>query len=55
MVTDTAHFRNPNYHTQNDKLETLDIKKMYYVVDLIVESIKKMTKNKNFLIRQKYV
>ena len=48
MVTDTAHFRNPNYHTQNDTLETLDIKKMYYVVDLIVESIKKMTKNKNF-------
>ena len=55
MVTDTAHFRNQNYHTANDKLETLDIKKMYYVVDLIVESIKKMTKNKNFLIRQKYV
>ena len=48
MVTDTAHFRNPNYHSENDILETLDIKKMYYVVDLIVESIKKMTKNKDF-------
>lgn len=40
MLTDTAHFRNPNYHTENDKLETLDIRKMYYVVDLIVNSIK---------------
>ena len=44
MITDTAHFRNPNYHTQHDTLETLDIKKMYYVVDLIVESIKQMIK-----------
>lgn len=48
MVTDTAHFRNPNYHTANDTLETLDVNKMGYVVDLVVESIKKMTKNKNF-------
>ena len=55
MVTDTAHFRNPNYHTANDTLETLDVNKMQCVVNLIVESIKKMTKNKNFLIRQKYV
>jgi Zn-dependent M28 family amino/carboxypeptidase len=45
MVTDTAHFRNPNYHSENDILETLDIKKMYYVVDLIVNSIKQMVKN----------
>ncbi|MCT7625049.1 M28 family peptidase [Aliarcobacter butzleri] len=48
MVTDTAFFRNPNYHTANDTLETLDVNKMGYVVDLVVESIKKMTKNKNF-------
>ena len=48
MVTDTAHFRNPNYHTANDTLETLDVNKMQCVVNLIVESIKKMTKNKNF-------
>ena len=25
MVTDTAFFRNPNYHTPNDTLETLDL------------------------------
>jgi len=44
MVTDTAHFRNPNYHTANDTLETLDINKIYYVVDLIVNSIKHFVK-----------
>ena len=48
MVTDTAFFRNPNYHTINDTLETLNLEKMQYVVDLVVESIKKMTKNKDF-------
>jgi len=45
MVTDTAHFRNPNYHTVNDTLETLDVNKMHYVVDLVVDGIKQMTKN----------
>lgn len=44
MVTDTAHFRNPNYHTENDTLETLDVNKIGYVVDLVVESIKQMVK-----------
>ena len=39
MVTDTAHFRNPNYHTANDTLETLDIYKIYHVVNLVVNSI----------------
>ena len=48
MVTDTAHFRNPNYHTENDILETLDVNKMQCVVNLVVESIKEMTKNKDF-------
>ena len=48
MVTDTAHFRNPNYHTANDTLETLDVNKMQCVVNLVVESIKEMTKNKDF-------
>lgn len=39
MVTDTAHFRNSNYHTKNDTLETLDCQKIGYVVDLVVNSI----------------
>ncbi|MBM4274652.1 MAG: M28 family peptidase [Deltaproteobacteria bacterium] len=28
MVTDTAFFRNPNYHTERDQLETLDLEAM---------------------------
>lgn len=33
MVTDTAFFRNPNYHTANDTPETLDYERMARVVD----------------------
>ena len=44
MVTDTAHFRNPNYHTANDTLETLDIYKIYHVVNLVVNSINHFVK-----------
>ncbi|MDK2083313.1 M28 family peptidase [Aliarcobacter butzleri] len=47
MVTDTAHFRNPNYHTENDTLETLDINKMQYVIDLVVDGIRQMMKDKD--------
>jgi Zn-dependent M28 family amino/carboxypeptidase len=28
MVTDTAFFRNPNYHTERDRLDTLDLEAM---------------------------
>lgn len=45
MVTDTAHFRNRNYHTVKDTLETLDINKMQDVVDLIVGGLKKYILN----------
>lgn len=33
MVTDTAFFRNPNYHTPADRMETLDIAFMARLVD----------------------
>ena len=39
MITDTAHFRNKNYHTVNDTIETIDFKKMQYSVDMVVKSI----------------
>jgi Zn-dependent M28 family amino/carboxypeptidase len=39
MITDTAHFRNPNYHTINDTLETLDTTKMQYVIDMVVQAV----------------
>jgi Zn-dependent M28 family amino/carboxypeptidase len=42
MITDTAHFRNPNYHTKNDTYETIDFIKMQYVIDMVVNSIKQI-------------
>jgi hypothetical protein len=33
LITDTAFYRNPNYHTQRDTPETLDYEKMAGVVD----------------------
>ena len=42
MITDTAHFRNPNYHTKNDTLETINFKKMQEVVDMVVCAIKQL-------------
>jgi hypothetical protein len=33
MITNTAHYRNPNYHKGTDKMETLDIPKMMKVID----------------------
>jgi Zn-dependent M28 family amino/carboxypeptidase len=39
MITDTAHFRNPNYHKKTDSLDTLNQKKMKDVIDMVVKSI----------------
>jgi hypothetical protein len=33
MLTDTAFYRNPNYHKKTDKMETLDIYRMSKVID----------------------
>ena len=33
MITNTAHYRNPNYHKRTDTMETLDIPKMMRVID----------------------
>ena len=33
MITNTANFRNPNYHRKTDTMETLDIPKMMKVID----------------------
>ena len=32
MITDTAFYRNPNYHTEKDTIDTLDFDKMAEVV-----------------------
>jgi len=42
MVTDTAFYRNPNYHTAGDLPETLDFKRMSEVVLGLRSSIKKL-------------
>ena len=39
MVTDTAHFRNPNYHEKSDTMETLDFEKMGYVIEAVTEAV----------------
>jgi len=33
MITNTANYRNPNYHRRTDTMETLDIPKMMKVID----------------------
>ena len=42
MVTDTAYFRNENYHTVDDTIETIDFEKMRYTVDMVVNSIRNL-------------
>ncbi|WP_034040591.1 M28 family peptidase [Wocania ichthyoenteri] len=42
MITNTAFYRNKNYHTQNDTIETLDIDKMSAVIEQLFLSIKKL-------------
>lgn len=39
MITNTAMFRNKNYHTNNDNLETLDIEKMILVIQQAYNAI----------------
>jgi hypothetical protein len=42
MVTDTAPFRNPNYHLQSDTPETLDYDRMARVVQGLVKVVGKL-------------
>ncbi len=39
MITDTAFYRNKNYHHKGDSMETLDIAKMAQVIDSVVLGI----------------
>ncbi len=45
MVTDTAPFRNPSYHTANDKPETLDYERLARVTTGLIAVIEKLGKN----------
>jgi hypothetical protein len=35
MLTDTANFRNPHYHGETDTIETLDLKFLENVIDVV--------------------
>jgi len=39
MITDTAFYRNKNYHTSSDKMETLDLNRMAKVIDGVLFSL----------------
>ncbi len=39
MITDTAFYRNKNYHERSDTLEKLDINRMSNVIDALVETL----------------
>jgi Zn-dependent M28 family amino/carboxypeptidase len=40
MITDTAFYRNPNYHTESDRPETLDYRRMAAVVDGVAAAVR---------------
>jgi Zn-dependent M28 family amino/carboxypeptidase len=40
MITDTANFRNPHYHTENDTADTLDYESMSRVVSGLASMVK---------------
>ena len=39
MITDTAFYRNHNYHTPNDTAEKLDFKRMALVVEQVEAAV----------------
>ena len=40
MLTDTAFYRNKNYHENSDTMETLDLGKMARVIDGVYQTLK---------------
>jgi hypothetical protein len=44
MVTDTAFYRNPNYHSPKDTIETLQFDKMSQLVSGMVHVVEYLTK-----------
>ena len=44
MITDTAFYRNPNYHTAQDTAETLDYKRMAMVVEGVYAAVTELAK-----------
>lgn len=40
MITNTSFYRNDNYHKESDKIETLDIKRMAFLIDELLLALK---------------
>jgi hypothetical protein len=45
MITDTAMFRNPNYHTPNDTSETLSPDFMAQVAWAVTHTVERLLRN----------
>ena len=43
MITDTSFYRNPNYHTEKDTIDTLDFNRMFSLLDGLVEMAKNLS------------
>ncbi len=43
MITDTAFYRNPNYHTARDSIDTLDFNKMSNLLRGLIQTAKDLT------------
>jgi aminopeptidase YwaD len=46
MLTDTANFRNPNYHRSTDTIDTLNLGFLEHVADAVTASVVSMLKDK---------
>jgi Zn-dependent M28 family amino/carboxypeptidase len=44
MITDTAFYRNPHYHTRADTAETLDYQRMAQVVESVYAAVQEMAR-----------
>lgn len=44
MITDTAFYRNPNYHTAADKIDTLDFSRLASLLDGLVQMAKDLSR-----------
>jgi hypothetical protein len=43
MLTDTALFRNPNYHKHTDTVETLDFEAMASITKILVPALQSLS------------
>jgi hypothetical protein len=43
MITDTAFYRNPNYHTETDRIDSLDFHRLSSLLQGLVQTAKDLT------------